>query len=200
MDSLTGKGVGLYKNRYSEIAANNEADPEKAREVLVKAIRDDLFGKLREKESDLGEGFFKNLVKTVGVRAIDMHWMDHLDSMDYLRTGIGLRGYGQRDPLVEYQKEGYQMFKNLLATIKATLVEAVFKAQAVRPVQEEGMAHHESVSTPHRIGADVQAGQEGRMSRKGESETIEDNPYKNVGRNDPCPCESGKKFKKCHGA
>jgi len=200
VSSLTGKGVQLYQDSYQEIASASSADPEKARERLAEAINKDLVARLQEKETDLGEEFFKNLAKTVAIRSIDMHWMDHLDNMDYLRTGIGLRGYGQRDPLVEYQKEGYRMFKDLLQAIKGTIVEAVFKAQAVRSVQEEGKAYHESVSAPHRIGVDVETGQAGKQGADDKNGGTEINPNKNVGRNDPCPCGSGKKFKKCHGA
>ena len=100
--------------------------------------------RLAAREEELGAETLKQLERSASLRAVDTHWMEHLDTMDYLRTGIGLRGYGQRDPLVEYQKEGFQLFQKLLATIKATVVEVVFKAQAVKTEQEQGWARHQS--------------------------------------------------------
>ena len=111
--------------------------------------------------------------------------------MDYLRTGIGLRGYGQRDPRVEYQKEGHRLFQELLVQIKGSIVDIVFKAQAVRTDRLQGVEQHQSALEPHRIASDSKA--------TPTSSPIQKNPYKGVGRNDPCPCGSGKKFKKCHG-
>ena len=123
--------------------------------------------------------------------------MDHLDAMDYLRTGIGLRGYGQRDPLVEYQREGRQLFAQLMGTIETAIIDIVFKAEAVREETTQGVAVHPSsptlaspTATTPAPTAQAQTDSEGQLH----------NPYKDVGRNDPCPCGSGKKFKKCHGA
>src|SRR5690606_37245073 len=146
------------------------------------------------------------------LRAIDLHWMEHLDTMDYLRTGIGLRGYGQRDPLVEYQKEGHRLFQQLMSTIKSSIADVVFRAEAVReeaPIKAE--AHHQSVTAPHRITADgnsaggpannaapqsaASAPNQSRSANQTPSTPLK-NEYKDVGRNDPCPCGSGKKFKK----
>ena len=178
--------------------------PESAREALTEAITERLEARLDERSAELGTDTLNELEKAASMRAIDMNWMDHLDMMDYLRTGIGLRGYGQRDPLVEYQKEGYLMFQRLIGTIKSVIVETVFKAQAVREEQTQGVARHEQVAGPgessevRRMGV----GSEGSATqgKEGGKQAPIRNEYANVGRNDPCPCGSGKKFKKCHGA
>ncbi len=178
-------GVETAQRRGSE--AGQEALTEAATEILLSGVE--------AKKQQLGPEMLKELEKAAALRSIDMHWMDHLDTMDYLRTGIGLRGYGQRDPLVEYQKEGYTLFVRLLATIKASLIETVLKAQAVRQETQTGIAQHRDTTSPHRIGADLSTAQQPKQ----EPVQSVKNEYKNVGRNDLCPCGSGKKFKKCHG-
>jgi preprotein translocase subunit SecA len=192
VESLQALAGGEIANLRERLAAGiglaQKSGPEAGREELEKNATDILLEALSRKEQELGQETLKELEKAAALRSIDMHWMDHLDTMDYLRTGIGLRGYGQRDPLVEYQKEGYQLFVRLLDTIKFSLVETVLKAQAVRQETQTGEAHHQSATAPHRIGQDIEP-------RK---QTVV-NKYKGVGRNDLCPCGSGKKFKKCHG-
>ena len=116
------------------------------------------------------------------LRNVDILWMEHLDSMDRLRDGIGLRGYGQRDPLIEYKKESYRMFQTLLGTIEENVVSAIFKVQIVQKVKSP--MENKNIST------------------SGSDETVSNAvapkiKLKKVGRNDPCPCGSGKKFKKC---
>ena len=164
-----------------------------ARAELTRTLTSLLEQRLAAREQELGLETLHKLERAATIRAIDTLWMDHLDTMDYLRTGIGLRGYGQRDPLVEYQKEGYDLFQKLLASIKASIIEVVFRAEAVREDHLQGQAHHESVTAPHRLAAPAD-------TANSQSPAPLNNPYKNVGRNDPCPCGSGKKFKKCHGA
>ena len=156
------------------------------------------------------------LERFAALRSIDSLWMDHLDTMDYLRTGIGLRGYGQRDPLVEYQKESHRLFQELLGTIKASLLDTVLRAEALRTEEEpRGIAHHDETQDVHGLasGHSHHDGHDhsghshaahsstpaGRSEQGKSTDGSLRNPYKDVGRNDPCPCGSGKKFKKCHG-
>jgi len=119
--------------------------------------------------------------RSVILRVMDMLWIDHLESMDHLRHGIGLRGYGQKDPLVEYQREGYGFFQQLLMMVEqqvAQMITRVIKAQA------------EANQNP--------AGQ--NVSLSGEAlPPLPPGDYSKIGRNDPCPCGGGKKWKKCHG-
>ncbi len=176
-------------------AASEGADT--ARLELTQAITTILEERLAAREQEMGADTLHKLERAATIRAVDTLWMDHLDTMDYLRTGIGLRGYGQRDPLVEYQKEGYDLFQKLLASIKGSIIEVVFRAEAVREERVVGQARHESVTAPHRIAgpADTPAAQ---------TSAPINNPAKDVGRNDPCPCgainpETGKvyKYKQC---
>ncbi len=129
---------------------------------------------------DLGDDFtLAYLERGVILNAMDVLWLEHLESMDHLRHGIGLRGYAQKDPLVEYQREGYDYFQQLLAFIEqqvATVIVRVLKAQT------EASHHTNQVSANHKDLPPLPAGN-----------------YSKLGRNDPCPCGSGKKWKKCHG-
>ena len=120
----------------------------------------------------------------VMLRNVDTLWLEHLDSMDRLRDGIGLLGYGQRDPLIEYKKESYRMFQTLLGTIEENVVSAIFKVQVVQKVKSPM--------------------ENKNISASGGDETVSSAvapkiKLKKVGRNDPCPCGSGKKYKKCCG-
>ncbi len=134
--------------------------------------------KYQEKENQLGAENTRGAEKAILLRTIDMLWMDHLDNMDHLRDSVRLRAYGQRDPLVEYKNEGHKMFQQLLQAIQGQVTAMIYK------VEMQPMA---TVSNqPMRMNRD---GATGGSSSGG----------KQIGRNDPCPCGSGKKFKKCHG-
>ncbi len=132
----------------------------------------------------------RQLEKAVYLRSIDTLWIEHLQSMQYLRTGIGLRGYGQRDPLIEYKKESYQIFNALMASIQNQVVYSIYKlahaqTMAVRsPLERKGM---------------VMSGAAKNMGASNSSSTTSTMPIKSdkIGRNDPCPCGSGLKYKKC---
>jgi len=128
--------------------------------------------------------------KQMLLRSIDNLWVDHLVAVDYLRTGIGLRGYGQRDPLVEYKKETYRMFNELLSLIQKELVYSIYKVSAGIELAPSVMARGNVVLKG--AGTDEEV-----VATKGAVKDAEGNK---VGRNDPCPCGSGKKFKRCHGA
>ena len=193
-----------------EFAVDDSDGPEAAQEKLTEQIAQALTERLKARKAELGEDVLSQLEQAACLRAIDTYWMEHLDTMDYLRTGIGLRGYGQKDPLVEYQKEGHRLFQQLLVTIKGAIVETVFraepafaKASAAEGGDSDAIAKHEETSL-HRQAALRQA--QGKQqpdsapgAESGSGETFR-NPHKDIGRNDPCYCGSGKKFKKCHGA
>lgn len=138
-----------------------------------------------EREKELGEETMREIERMVMLRVIDQHWVDHLDAMDYLREGIGLRGYGQIDPLIAYKKEAYEMFQDMLSSIQENVVRYVFRMQYVKT--------QESIYKPifygHAEGKETIKISSDRGIAKG----------KKIGRNDPCPCGSGKKYKKCCG-
>lgn len=182
----------------SDIVAAQK-DPDTAQTALLQAVAERLTGRLKERQTEMGADTFASLSRAAALRAIDTHWMEHLDTMEYLRAGIGLRGYGQRDPLVEYQREGRQLFQRLLDTIEETFLETLFRAEVVREDSMQGIAQHESALAPHRIAGPSEQSAVSptpNAPQAAKPQKIE-NPYKNVGRNDPCPCGSGKKYKKC---
>ena len=143
---------------------------------------------LRDKEKEFGPELMNYLMKVIMLQAIDIHWKEHLLSMDHLREGIGLRGYGQKDPIREYQREGYSMFMDMIGRIKMDTVE---KLCLVRIQREEEV---EEIRRKQKQDYILSRGEDAPVSK-----TIKRSQVK-VGRNDPCPCGSGKKYKKCCGA
>jgi preprotein translocase subunit SecA len=138
------------------------------------------------KRDEIGPELFKELQQMVMLQVVDNHWKDHLLSMDHLRDGIGLRGYAQVDPLREYQREGYEIFMDLIHRIKADSVGTLFHLQ-VRP-------HHEPPPEARRAEQPMVF-----SHGDGSAAQPKERQKKKVGRNDPCTCGSGKKYKKCCG-
>ena len=176
-------------------------------------IRDEIWTGLLEvydrKEKILGDQMMRTHEKFVMLQVVDQQWKDHLLAIDHLKEGIGLRGYGQRDPLIEYKKESFELFTLMKERIEDQIVQYLFKLQPV-PREEEGIRDEEGAARERRgpvpmpsrrapanvnysYGAAASGGQDAKV------ETIQRSQPK-VGRNDPCPCGSGKKYKKCHGA
>jgi len=160
----------------------------------------------QKKESEFGEGTLRYLEKVIMLQSIDYHWKDHLLGIDQLKEGIGLRGYGQKDPLVEYQKEAYQMFLEMLDRIKKDTIEKLFAIQIAKEqeVSDVKLERKQTfvMSRGERAASDARStGINAGMNTGGETEdgrgvTVR-REGKKVGRNDPCPCGSGKKYKKC---
>ncbi|MCA1984537.1 preprotein translocase subunit SecA [Nocardioides nematodiphilus] len=221
------------------------------RDEIIAALKADAQAAYDRREEQVGEEVMRELERQVLLSVLDRKWREHLYEMDYLREGIGLRAYSQRDPLVEYQKEGFEMFATMMDGIKEDAVGFLFNLEV--EVEDHGDHQHLSITgLPDEVGEDddeeyeddevdaheghdheghdheghdhdhgttpatpafrakglerVNAPQELIFSAPGEdgqaavvSEVAED-PYAGVGRNDPCPCGSGKKFKNCHGA
>jgi preprotein translocase subunit SecA len=142
---------------------------------------------LQHKEQEYGKALMDYLMKVIMLQSIDTHWKDHLLSMDHLKEGIGLRGYGQKDPVREYQKEGYEMFMDMIHRIKEDTLE---KLCIVRIQREEEIDEMRDKASQDYILS--------RGDEMAQSSTVK-KEMKKVGRNDPCPCGSGKKYKKCCG-
>ena len=137
----------------------------------------------QKKEAALTSPVMRELERVVTLRVVDEYWMDHIDAMTDLRQGIVLRAYGQQDPVVEYKREGYEMFERMIAAIQAETIRRIFLAR----VQVGGEVKRERVAKV----TGESAGSDG---------TVKKQPVKNgqkIGPNEPCPCGSGKKFKKC---
>ena len=145
------------------------------------------------REKQVSPEIMRQVERWVTLSVIDNLWMDHLDAIDDLREGIGLRGYGQRDPLVEYKNEAYSMFERLMATISSDVVHRIYKVQVQLP---PGVAQNKSVELPKETIITKEA-KRARTNEESHQKPIV-NAKKQLGRNDPCWCGSGKKFKKCH--
>ena len=160
-------------------------DKEETQQQLTESA-EELYEK---RETELGAEHMRDLERAVMLRAIDVHWVEHLTAMDNMRQGIGLHAYGQRDPLVMFKREGYEMFENLLARIQRDIARTIYRVD-VRP---EGRV-------PARAGvAGSKASAVAVASGNRQPQPVAAGGHK-VGRNDPCPCGSGKKYKRCHGA
>ena len=175
-----------------------------------------------EKTQKLGEEVMRELAAQVMLRVIDTRWMAYLQEMDYLKTGIGLRGFGQRDPLVEYKTEAYEAFTLLVNTMYEDFLRTILRLELVNRPRQNTEA--EAFQNAHYSGGEETDGDQKEL-KQGKSmlknaaaigkspqgtgasqssvstyrKSDDPNPYVNVGRNDPCPCGSGKKFKNCHG-
>ncbi|MHB1845027.1 MAG: preprotein translocase subunit SecA [Deltaproteobacteria bacterium] len=148
------------------------------------------------KEEQFGWDAFRRLEQYVNLNIIDTLWKDHLLAMDHLRQGIGLRGYGQKDPKVEYKKEGYEMFQLMTGRIRGAVVGNLLRVQP-RPTESPEQLERQLEARRHQQRMQETHGtQEEAASAK--PQTVQRQTPK-VGRNDPCPCGSGKKYKKCHG-
>lgn len=159
------------------------------RPVLVDEVMKRVDAAYQGRFSDFAERNvdFAELQRVLLLQIMDHVWKNHLFELDHLKKGVGLRAYGQLDPLIEYQKESYSLFESMLARVRDQMVEYVFRIQlpprpAARPVAVEG--------APAKAQAAPQAAAPKPASKFANSK---------VGRNDPCPCGSGKKYKKCHG-
>ncbi|MFC7321898.1 preprotein translocase subunit SecA [Halobacillus campisalis] len=159
-------------------------DPEEMEELIIEKVK----VRYDEKEAELTEEQMREFEKVILLRTVDQKWMDHIDQMDQLRQGIHLRAYGQNDPLREYQFEGFSMFEAMVQTIDEEVAKYVMKAQIRNNLQRQEVAQ----------GAKAVSG-DGEESKESKRKM----PYvkkDTVGRNDPCPCGSGKKYKNCHGS
>jgi preprotein translocase subunit SecA len=143
------------------------------------------------KEQEIGSELMRHLEKVFMLQAVDHQWKDHLLAMDHLKEGIGLRGYGQKDPLIEYKKEGFDMFEEMKLRIVETTVENLFRIKVAAKEQGEEIEKRQrrQIANLSFVGAGDAAAKPAEPVHVGAK----------VGRNDPCPCGSGKKYKKCHG-
>jgi preprotein translocase subunit SecA len=184
---------------------------------FIEKIKEKVFAQYEKVKEEFGEGNFKNLERFILLHVIDNCWKDHLYDIDQLRKSVGLRAYGQRDPLVEYKREAYNLFMSMLERISRETVEYLFH---MRPITSQGAVVSEKERLQRRRGvavAQVPVGVivgmgssredyseignrgDGNMPKKSKisNKVSSENVGKKIGRNDPCPCGSGKKYKKC---
>jgi preprotein translocase subunit SecA len=219
--------VGLKLSAVEEEAGGREG---LSREQLTADLKADAQAAYDDREAQFGEEVMRELERRVLLSVIDRKWREHLYEMDYLREGIGLRAYSQRDPLVEYQREGFDMFAAMMDGIKEESVGYLFNLEV--QVEEQPASEEEQVAVPgpsfgpavaqaaaagghdapqiHAKGLDAPKAPQNLSytapSEDGEAEVVAaapadaDDPYAGASRNAECPCGSGKKYKKCHGA
>jgi preprotein translocase subunit SecA len=203
------------------------------RQELIDALKLDAHAAYDRREAEVGAEVMRELERQVILSVLDRKWREHLYEMDYLREGIYLRAYSQRDPLVEYQREGFDMFAAMMDGIKAEVVGYLFNLEV--QVDEEEAEPEEEVVEPMRQPVPAADGpatdghpdgqhapqirakglqrpqtpqkltyagptETGEVEQRGQTVSNADDPYADIGRNALCPCGSGKKFKKCHGA
>jgi preprotein translocase subunit SecA len=154
------------------------------REFIIQSVQK----LLHDKENEFGKELMDYLMKVIMLQAIDSQWKEHLLAMDHLREGIGLRGYAQKDPVREYQREGYEMFMDMIYRIKMDVLEKLCLIRIQREEEVEEIRQKQKQDYIMSRGEDVP-----------ENKTIKHESAK-TGRNDPCPCGSGKKYKRCCGA
>ena len=163
------------------------------------------FGAIAEREYQSLESrvgnleMMRQLERTLVLRTIDLLWVDHLEQMGHLREGTGLQGYGQRDPLVEYKKEGYRLFTQLIDAIQKEVVYSIYKIGVPSP-----MVPKDTPSVKLQMTGPAKTMQEKETQSRQQqdqlaSSKIDNDQGRKVGRNDLCLCGSGKKYKKCHG-
>ena len=150
---------------------------------LLDMVKKSVWSVYEAKEKQFGEETLRNIEQYIALSSLDAHWKEHLLSLDHLKEGIGLRGYGQKDPLREYQRESFELFLDMLDRVSLDTISKLF---AIQP------ARHEDVEATVRPEAPV------IFMNRGDDATREQKSSK-IGRNDPCPCGSGKKYKKCCG-
>jgi preprotein translocase subunit SecA len=209
MESLYGTDITVAELR-EEI---NVTD----REALVEEFVDDALETYEEREQELGSELAREVERYVILQTVDQRWREHLEAMDYLREGVHLRAFAQKDPLVEYRGEGHAMFEELGQTIRSEVVFTLFHVAVTveQPALEPAQARDANLSYEHETSAGAEAiaaaggtatalasppAQPAGQPAGAFAQAPAVNEHKDIGRNDPCWCGSGKKFKKCHGA
>ncbi|MDX1626059.1 MAG: SEC-C metal-binding domain-containing protein, partial [Wenzhouxiangellaceae bacterium] len=161
---------------------------------------------LADKERQTGEKVMRNFEKAVMLNVLDQQWKEHLASMDYLRRGIHLRGFAQKKPQQEYKREGFEMFTEMLASMRHEVIKILARVQVKSEEDVEAVDDQRRREAPmefqHRAAA-APAGPEGGAQppqpNPGEAGQTFVRDGRKIGRNEPCPCGSGKKYKQCHG-
>jgi preprotein translocase subunit SecA len=192
--------VRIAAPRYEEAAS---------RPALEELVGGAVKARYTEREQELGEPLLRALERHEMLIVIDGQWKDHLLSIDHLKEGIGLRGYGQRDPLTEYKKEAFDLFQDMVDRTKGAVVERLFKVQIVRdaPIEMPTMTAWANTSESRGDMPSIPGSESpiatspspapARPAAKA-APALRTATGEKVGRNDPCPCGSGQKYKKCH--
>ena len=153
---------------------------------VTNAVFEKAMSLYNEKEEFIGSERMREVERIILLQAVDNHWIDHIDAMDQLRQGIGLRAIGQIDPVIAYKMEGFEMFDEMNQLIVEDTISYLFNIQVEVPVERKAVVDVEKLESP-----ETEESHKEKVGTKVAEKT--------VGRNDPCPCGSGKKYKNCHG-
>ncbi|KAB2953605.1 preprotein translocase subunit SecA [Heliorestis acidaminivorans] len=166
-------------------AIDKEELKEMEKEEIIELFQEKGKERYEDREAELGTEIIRDLERMIMLQMVDQNWMDHLDAMDQLRHGIGLRAYGQKDPLVEYKYEAYDMFNEMINNIQESFLRYMYRVNVVKePIEEQ----QETV---------LSKATENRYEEEGPKQPVRSSD--SIGRNEPCPCGSGKKYKRCCG-
>ncbi len=186
------KAVAPFEDSLHQLlldcTSSGVADPEE----LIAFLQDEIERLYGVHEQRVGAEQLRQIETAVILRTIDDVWVDHIEAMEYLRESVRLRAYGQRDPLVEYKIESQQMYVQLLASVAARVASVIFRVQVMHDERPKNVIELRPDISGEKPIASLQSGDAGASESEIHSE--------HIGRNDPCPCGSGKKYKKCHGA
>ena len=180
-----------------------DEDDEIDQETILTRIVDHFETEYRQKVNFLGPEIIAGYEKDLMLMVLDRHWREHLAAMDYLRQGIGLRGYAQKNPVQEYKRESFEMFTDMLEGIKYEAIQSLTRVQIRSEAQVEALEQSHVEDTNIKLEHASAQNLLNAGAAEGEGEAVEHQPYvrkqKKIGRNAPCWCGSGKKFKQCHG-
>ncbi|MGI5882074.1 MAG: preprotein translocase subunit SecA [Dethiobacteria bacterium] len=170
-----------------------------SREELEEKLIEETLSFYHRREEEIGSEVMRELERVILLRVVDSKWMDHIDDMHELRQGVGLRAFGQQDPLVEYKYEAYEMFQAMVRSIQEDVIRLILHVQMSQTLERRRVAAPVLTVKSQDGGA---MGEARRVSPGTAGERVKQKPItvKKIGRNDPCPCGSGKKYKKCCGA
>ncbi|MFC1516359.1 preprotein translocase subunit SecA [Thermodesulfobacteriota bacterium] len=183
---------GLFETVYQQFnfrlrGINGDEVDELKPEDLSRLISDTAIREYEKREAVIGSEEFRNLERFIMLQTVDNLWKDHLLSMDHLKEGIGLRGYGQQDPLILYKKEGFELFQDMISRIREETLGILFRVQLSEPENLNELRRPKEQKLVFSSGEEAE--KKKPVKRTG----------KKIGRNAPCPCGSGKKYKKCCG-
>ena len=210
IEALTNALAQVYPTEITAQELREDLGTEITREALIEEFQTDARDEYAAKEEEFGSELMRELERFIILQVVDVRWREHLENMDYLREGVHLRSMAQKDPLVEYTSEGERMFTELGRAIRGEVVLHLFHAELApqdaqelvqqnQQPQNGGSLQYESGAASG-AAAIAAAGGEAVAPSGGGTQTIQASPHEKLGRNEPCWCGSGKKFKKCHGA
>jgi preprotein translocase subunit SecA len=225
LEALTNAMAQLYGSEITAQELREDLGDDISRDLLIEEFQTDGRDSYSAKEEQFGltddtTPLMRELERFVILQVVDVRWREHLENMDYMREGIGLRGLAQKDPLVEYRNEGHTMFQDLTRAIREEVVTLLYHAEVTPDdgsgalQQPQGNAGNGSLTYEHESLAGAEAilaaggsstyatggGGGGSVATPVAQRPKVNSEFESVGRNDPCPCGSGKKYKKCHGA